>query len=424
MRLTTALAVIVLLGGCGGEKPAPPAAAPAPSPAAASAGDVNADSPAVEPVMPVDYSQPAAWLCRPDAEDACEQNATATAISADGKLTKDRFVLDAKAPIDCFYVYPTVSLDAMPNSDIKPGAEETEVVRQQLARFGSVCRLYVPMYRQVTLAALRQMLRGEQPATNREMAYADVKAAWEHYLAYDNAGRGVVLIGHSQGAGLLTRLIASEIDGKPAQEKLVSALLLGTNLAVGNPHDAGGSFKNIRLCASAEDVGCAIAYVSFRAEAPPPADSLFGKVDEQGMRAACVNPAELDGSGGALKAMLPAAKVIDSMAAPGPWTTSNDQIETPFVMLPGMLSAKCVSQGGLSYLAVTITADPADQRTDAIVGDVIVDAEVQPAWGLHLIDMNLAMGNLVDIAGRQSAAWRRVHVPKLAPPSPPAPKPN
>jgi hypothetical protein len=421
MRLTTVLAAIALLGGCGGEKPAPQAA-PAPAPAATA--DVNVDTPAVDPVAPVDYSQPASWLCRPDVEDACEQTATATAISADGKLTKDRFVPDAKAPIDCFYVYPTVSLDALPNSDTRPGPEEMEVVRQQLARFGSVCRLYAPMYRQVTLAALRQMLRGEQPATNREMAYADVKAAWEHYLAYDNAGRGVVLIGHSQGAGLLTRLIASEIDGKPAQEKLVSALLPGTNLSVGNPHDAGGSFKKIGLCGSAEDVGCAIAYVSFRADAPPAADSLFGKVDEQGMHAACVNPAELDGSGGALKAILPAGKVIDSMAPPGPWTTTNDPIETPFAMLPGMLSARCVSQGGLSYLAVTVIADPADPRTDSIVGDVIVDGEVQPAWGLHLIDMNLAMGNLVDIVGRQSAAWRRLHSPAPVATAPQLPKPN
>jgi len=392
MRLKTALAATALFAGCG-EKPAPPAAPPTPAPAA----DLNPDAPAVEQVTPVDYSKPEVWLCRPDADDACEEIATATSIAADGQLTKDSFVPDAKAPIDCFYVYPTVSLDQTPNSDITPGPEEREVVRQQLARFGSVCRLYAPMYRQVTLPALRQMLQGEAPETNREMAYADVKAAWRHYLTYDNVGRGVVLIGHSQGAGLLTRLIASEIDGKPAQEKLVSAILAGTNLAVSNPHDGGGSFNDIGLCVSNEDVGCAISWVSFRAEAPPPADSLFGKVEQQGMRAACVNPAELDGSQGALKAMLPTDKVTDSMAQPGPWTTTAATIETPFVMLPGMLSAKCVAKEGVSYLAITLTPDPADTRTDTIVGDVVVDGRVQSSWGLHLIDMNLAMGNLVDL---------------------------
>ncbi|HEX5007793.1 MAG TPA: DUF3089 domain-containing protein, partial [Hyphomonadaceae bacterium] len=265
------------------------------------------------------------------------------------------------------------------------------------------------MYRQVTLPALRQMLAGEQPATNREMAYADVKAAWEHYLATDNGGRGVVLIGHSQGAGILTRLIAAEIDGTPMQDRLVSALLIGTNLAVSDPHEGGGSFRDIRLCASATDTRCAISYASFRAASPPPANSLFGRMDEQGMHVACVNPAELDGSGGQLKAMLPATSVHPSMAEPLPWTTDGAIIDTPLVMLPGMLSARCVNQGGFSYLAVTIAADPADKRTDQIVGDVVSDGKIQPGWGLHLIDMNLALGNLVEIVRRQGEAWTAAH---------------
>jgi hypothetical protein len=419
MRLMIALPAIALLAACGGDKPGPRAAAPAPAPAA----DTGADAPAVEQVTPVDYSRPEAWLCRPDLEDACEQVATATAVSADGRLTKDGFVSNSAAPIDCFYVYPTVSLDATPNSDIVSGPEEREVVRQQLARFGSVCRLYAPMYRQVTLPALRQMLRGETPLTNREMAYADVKAAWEYYLANHNAGRGVVLVGHSQGAGLLTRLIASEVDGKAAQERLVSAILPGNNLAVTGPHDRGGSFKNISLCTTGESLSCAIAWVSFRADAPPPADSLFGRAEQEGSRAACVNPAALDGSEGQLKAALPVGKVIDSMAQPGPWTAANTPIETPFVMLPGMLSARCVDQGGFNYLAVSIAADPADKRTDTIVGDVLVDGAVQPGWGLHLIDMNLAMGNLVEIVKRQGAEWLRQHPPAAAAPQQ-LPKPN
>ena len=419
MRLMTVVAAAALLVACGQEKTAPSAPVPASPPLA----DTNADAPAMEQVVPVDYSKAEAWLCQPNAVDACEAAATATSIAPDGKLTRDSFVPDPKAPIDCFYIYPTVSLDLTPNSDIVAGPEEREVVRQQLARFGSVCRLYAPMYRQVTLPALRQLLRGERPETNREMAYADVKAAWEHYLTYDNAGRGVVLIGHSQGAGLLTRLIASEIDGQAAQQKLVSAILAGTNLAVSNPHDRDGSFKNIPLCASASSIACAIAWVSFRADSPPPADSLFGKVEQQGLQAACVNPAELDGSQGALKAMLPAVQATASMAAPGPWTTANTPIETPFVMLPGMLSARCVNQGGFSYLAVSVAADPADPRTDAIVGDVMVDGGVQPGWGLHLIDMNLAMGNLVDIVKRQGAEWLAQH-PPVQTPATQATKPN
>jgi hypothetical protein len=232
-----------------------------------------------------------------------------------------------------------------------------------------------------------------------------VKAAWERYLANDNAGRGVVLIGHDQGAGLLIRLLANQIEGKPAQAKLVSAILLGSTVETPDGKLTGGSFKSIPLCAVAEETGCIIAYSSFRADRPPPANSLFGKAHEQGMTAACVNPAELEGSNGALKAYLPAKRVTISGEDPPAWTSTGAPIETPFVAVPGLLSAKCIDQAGFHYLAITTNGDPLDPRTDAIAGDVVVDGKVQPEWGLHLYDPNLAMGNLVEIVKRQAKAY-------------------
>ena len=402
-RLQTAAFALAALSGvvsCGDSKPR--ATAPVAD------ATLTETGPALEHVAPVDYSDPAAWLCRPGAEDACKQPATATTVFADGRTSRDGFTLAADPPIDCFYVYPTVSLDQTANSDIVPGPEEKEIVRQQLERFGGACRLYAPMYRQVTDAALQKMLAGQPTASNREMAYADVKAAWEHYLANDNGGRGVVLIGHSQGAGLLTRLIAAEIDGKPAHDRMISALLIGATVEAPQSAATGGTFRQIPLCATADSLFCVIAYSSFRADSPPPQDSLFGVASTAGMRAACVNPAEIDGSGGQLKAMLPAhTALFDDFAIPAPWTSDNPKIDTPFVMVPGLLSAECVTKGGFSYLAVTVHADPADKRTDTISGDVVVDGKVAPQWGLHVIDMHLAMGNLVDIVKRQSAQWQR-----------------
>ncbi|HEX5006450.1 MAG TPA: DUF3089 domain-containing protein, partial [Hyphomonadaceae bacterium] len=157
--LVCLLGALALLAACNGkqEATAPPATT-------AETGEAGDAGPALAPVTPVDYSSTSTWLCRPEIADACEQAATATSIAPDGALTKDAFAPDPMAAIDCFYVYPTVSNDTTPNSDTTPGVEELEVVRQQLARFGSVCRLYAPMYRQVTLPALRQMLAGEQPA--------------------------------------------------------------------------------------------------------------------------------------------------------------------------------------------------------------------------------------------------------------------
>ena len=215
----------------------------------------------------------------------------------------------------------------------------------------------------------------------------------------------MVLIGHDQGAGLLIRLIANEIDGKPAEARLVSAILLGANLEIPQGRVVGGAFKNIPLCVSGEDVGCAIAYASFRADAPPPAESVFGRSVEQGMAAACVNPAELDGSKGALKAYLPAVRVTTSGVDPPPWTTTGAVITTPFVAVPGLLTGKCVSALGFNYLAITINGDPTDARTDTIAGDLVIDGQIQPAWGLHLYDPNLAMGNLVAVVKSQAHAY-------------------
>lgn len=400
VQVAGAVAVFAALAGCGGQKTPPDVAAPAVAVAAPDGGEA-----ALTPVPPVDYADKANWLCRPGARDACKADIAATVVSPDGHLARETFTPDPKPAIDCFYVYPTASLDPTPNADMTPGPEEAAVVAQQFIRFGAACRLFAPLYRQVTLPAMLEILAGESPATNREMAYADIKAAWLRYLANDNAGRGVVLIGHDQGAGILTRLIANEIDGKPVGDRLVSAILLGVNLDVPKGETVGGAFRKVPLCASKADLGCAIAYTSFRADAPPPIDSLFGKGSEQGMTAACVNPADLDGSGGALKAYLPAARVTENGEDPPPWTTAGAPIETPFVEVPGLLSARCVSEAGFSYLAVTTNGDPADARTDAIAGDLRIDGKLQPAWGLHLYDPNLAMGNLVAVVKAQAQAY-------------------
>ena len=353
-----------------------------------------------------DYSKAEAWLCRPDRKDACAVDLTTTVVAANGRLTRETWKADPKAPIDCFYVYPTISLDPTPNSDMQAGQEEMNVIRQQFARFAAVCRPYAPLYRQVTLTALRAVLAGKPLAADREMAYNDVADAWKYYLEHDNQGRGVVLIGHSQGSGVLTRLIRSEIDGKPAQARLISALLLGTSLAVPKGKDVGGAFQHVPLCRSASQTGCVIAYASFRANLPPPANTRFGRVQGDGMVAACVNPAALAGGSGELHAYLTnSAGGIIPTAEPKPWVTPPQPIPTPFVSVPGLLTAECVSNEKGSYLAVTVHGNPADPRADDIVGDIIANGQVMADWGLHLIDVNLAMGNLLEVVRQQGKAY-------------------
>jgi hypothetical protein len=355
--------------------------------------------------QPNDYSNPDTWLCRPNRKDSCTVDLSTTVVSPNGKFKKESFKPARNPPVDCFYVYPTVSLDQPGNSDMTAGPEEHGVILQQFARFSSVCRTYAPLYRQVTLTALRSIIAGKTIPVDRVLAYNDVLDAWNYYLKNDNDGRGVVLVGHSQGSGVLTQLIRNEIDGKPVQEKIISALLLGTNLPVEQGKDVG-AFKNIPLCKSAAQIGCAVAYASFRDTIPPPVNSRFGKAQGENMAAACVNPAALGGGSGELHAYLSNGRFIaSSAAAPKPWVTPEKKVTTPFVSVPGLLSAECVSNDAGTYLAVHVNADPDDPRTDDIVGDVVVNNQVQKDWGLHLIDANLAMGNLIDLVREQTKAY-------------------
>jgi pimeloyl-ACP methyl ester carboxylesterase len=357
-----------------------------------------------------DYSDGKSWLCRPGRQDACVVDLTTTVVAADGGLKREEWKANPDPPIDCFYVYPTVSLDTGGNSDMEAGPEENGVVRVQLARFASQCRLYAPLYRQATLTALRAATSGSPLAVDRALGYSDVVDAWNAYLQHDNDGRGIVLIGHSQGSGVLTQLIRNEIDGKPVQARIVSALLLGTSLAVPKGKDVGGAFQHVPVCRSAAQTGCVIAYASFRSTVPPPENSRFGRVQGENMEAACANPAALGGGSGELHAYLSASgrSIVGSAAEPRPWATGKT-IDTPWVSVPGLLTAQCVANEKGSYLEVTVHGNPDDPRTDDITGDVMTNGQVNASWGLHLIDVNLAMGNLVDIVGQQAKAYLRAN---------------
>ena len=357
-----------------------------------------------------DYSRDANWLCRPGRADACGGDIAVTRIAASGKTT----VLTppakaAPAPIDCFYVYPTVSTDAGGNSDLVIDKAETNVAKVQLAPFRTICRPFAPMYRQVTLAALRDVMTGRPSTADRAMAYRDVVAAWNDYLARDNQkdgrGRGVILIGHSQGSGVLKSLIQNEIEGKPVARQMIAAYIPGNNVVVPAGKDVGGDFKATPLCRRSTQTGCVVAWVSFRDGKTPPVNSRFGRTTLPGSEVACVNPAALAGGRAPLTALLPTASAIVDNASAQPAWAKGVTVTTPFVTMPGLLTGACTAVSGANVLAIRTEADPADPRTDSIGGDVMVGGLVFEDWGLHLIDVNAVLGDLVVLGHEQGKAW-------------------
>ncbi|HEU0043719.1 DUF3089 domain-containing protein [Sphingomonas sp.] len=390
--------------------------------ALASAAPAVAQMPAAPPATPApasqpvsaapapDYAQDANWLCRPGRADACAGNLDVTVVQGNGRTKVEKFRADKAPAFDCFYVYPTVSNDPTPNSDMNAGPEERQVAIAQAARFAAKCRVFAPLYRQVTLTALRQVMTGGTPAVDRVLPLRDVYEAWNDYLKRDNKGRGVVLIGHSQGSGVLKELLARYIEGYPIRRNIVSAMLIGTNVAVPAGGVVGGDLKRLPLCTAPGQFGCVVSYVTFRSDSPPPQGSRFGKVAQPGMIAACTNPVTLLGGKAVPDPIFTTAGAGSSGVAQPSWT-STGAVTTPFVKVPGLISTDCVNANGFSYLSVTVNANPADPRTDTIAGDVVANGAILEDWGLHLVDMPVAMGNLVELADAQAKAWRGVGLP-------------
>jgi hypothetical protein len=370
---------------------------------------LHAQAPASDPsaaaAKPPDYTQDASWLCRPGGHDACAIDLTTTVVAADGTLTREPWNARPDAAIDCFYVYPTVSTDPGEYSDMTPDPAERNVIAQQFARFASVCRPFAPIYRQVTLVGLRKRLIGTNFDLGRGLAYEDVRDAWRDYLKRDNRGRGVVLLGHSQGSFILIELLRQEIEGTPAQTQIVSAILMGTTVSAPKGAQTGGTFRSLAPCASAASTGCVITFSTYRATVPPPANARFGHATEPNQVALCTNPASFSDRSGELHAYLSASGgTITTPQAQAPWAAGKT-IDTPWVSVPGLLTARCASNDHATYLEVTVNGNPGDPRADDIAGDLGPPAKPLADWGLHLVDVNLAMGNLLAIVQQQGKAW-------------------
>lgn len=335
------------------------------------------------------------WLCRPGlADDPCAGNLDLTVVAADGSRSEQHAVVARRSAFDCFYVYPTVSTQRADNSNLVVKPAEVAAAEAQAAQFSRVCQVWAPMYRQRTESSLAKGLGADAAAD--AVAYASLLNGWQDYLTHHNDGRPVVLIGHSQGAAMLIRLIAGEIDANPTlRRRLVSAIVVGGNVTVPTGEGKGGSFAHIPLCATTGSTGCVIAYSSFPSQ--PPTRAEFGRPGQgvslqsrqtgtAGVQVACVNPAAIGGGTARLDPYFPAA------AEPPP----GSPVATPWVSYPDLYTASCRSAGGATWLQVDTTAGPADHRP--------VVREVQgPDWGYHAADVNLALGNLVaDVAAEEA----------------------
>jgi hypothetical protein len=410
-----------------------------------------ADEPLANPV----------WLCKPGIpNNPCGQNADggpmdpavdgsfamhypsgrsepldATSITPDGSPHQESYQVGSSEPVDCFYVYPTV--DILPNPLLQVGNLPPTVNDQdftaallQLGRFANVCRLFVPEYRQ---ASIVQGVGGLLIPADLGLGRMDVEQAFLDFWNTDNIDpathqhRPFIVLGHSQGSWAASWLIAKDVETDPTMRAhLVSAILPGGDVQAPDGAPAGGgddpdsTFQYLGACArtspaSPMPTGCVVAYSSYDLPAGthPDPGANPGRSRAAGHHVLCTNPAALLAGTTPdtqlnLDAYLPTQQLLDgnpllpngqlSLLLIG-WNFRDDP--SGFTRYSAQLQGQCESvddsSGNASWLQVTGQTDlfPAPGSSSGL--------------GLHVVDFNVALGDLVALAAAQSNAWLNQH---------------
>jgi pimeloyl-ACP methyl ester carboxylesterase len=387
VRLGCLLTALVLASTACGGQPATTAPTQTGAPQGAASG----------PLAPRADAAGIVWLCLPGkADNPCAATLTTTVIDASGKRTVEKMTPAADPPIDCFYLYPTTSLQTTMNADLSIDPELVTIATWQAAPFSKVCKVYAPIYPQLTIAALSG---GGDKTVGLATAYSGALSAFDDYMANYNKGRGIVFIGHSQGAMLLISLLQDRLETAPEVRKLlVSALLLGGSATTAPGKTTGGDFNEIPTCASTTQTGCVVGYSSF--DETPPEDAMFGRTatavgmlrrPQPGEQLMCVNPTAVGGKG-TMKPLI-AASDLPRLTAEPPKPLPN----TTFVTYPNAYAAECNTNADGSWLQVS-------RIGPAAAAPKLVGTEGR-SWGLHDFDVSLSLGNLLDLVAAESSTY-------------------
>jgi len=353
-------------------------------------------------VDPSPYASKDMWLCRPDIED--DQCDTAdlrfTEIRADGSTVTGDVPSNPDAPVDCFYVYHTVNNSQMSGNTEELSVTDPDIVaglNKQGAHFRGVCRMFAPLYHQMTIGVYSEHPFGAWKETEFfERAYGDVVQAFDYYMENFNAGRGFVLLGHSQGPQILTTLLEERFDEDEAlHAQLVSAVLGGPCGPVQIPPGevVGGTYANIPLCTSAAETGCIVAFDAVAAGVPN--NVCRGVVVAPPLRHGCVNPASIGGPSTGVLAALMFPSSVEEFEGVFP-----DTVETEWVRYPGIYESSCNEAGALEVDLVD-----GDPREPPFTPQELQEAIVASgsAANLHWGEPYMTVADLVRIVEMQSA---------------------
>lgn len=175
----------------------------------------------------------------------------------------------AQASADVFFVHPTTYFSrktwnaALDDKSVNNFTDRA-VIRKQASVFNAAGRVYAPRYRQATLYSFFESKRKHNGDKALDLAYADVKAAFQYYLAHYHQDRPIILASHSQGTVLATRLLREFFDQNPLlRRRLVAAYLIGYKVPA-------ATYQVLKPCADSTQTGCYVSWNSMNWRKPFP----------------------------------------------------------------------------------------------------------------------------------------------------------
>jgi Protein of unknown function (DUF3089) len=199
-----------------------------------------------------DYASPNAWVALPGRPGNAEEAPAGIATGA--AADRDR--------VNVFFIHPTTYLVRfIGNARFdEPGATEMRiengVLRFQVSVFNACCRIFVPHYRQASLAAITRSEPAALAAT--ELAYGDVRRAFDDFIEHRNQGRPFILASHSQGSIHAMRLLQERIIGQKLAGRMVAAYVIGASLPTAIAE------RGLPVCAGATSTGCVVDWNTVR----------------------------------------------------------------------------------------------------------------------------------------------------------------
>lgn len=208
--------------------------------------EISADTP--------DYHNLAYWASHPGKKDYGD--------NIPSKASDKSF---EQYPIDVFFIHPTTYTRkrsgadrwnaSLTDQELNKKTDESTIL-YQASIFNGTGRLFAPRYRQAHITSFFRTEGGPGKAA-LDLAYEDVKEAFSTYLESQNQGRPFIIASHSQGTFHAKRLIAEFVDGKPLQDQLVAAYLVGIPVEK-------DLFDNIEVCSKPEQTRCFCSWRTFR----------------------------------------------------------------------------------------------------------------------------------------------------------------